>query len=401
MLIERRSIDELLSAQYNPRLDLKSGDLDYEKLKKSIMEFDYVDPVVWNKRTGRVVGGHQRLKILKELGKKDIEVSVVDLSDDKEKALNLALNKIAGDWDLPKLKDLLEELDTGDFDIELTGFGLDEIEDLMTQFLVEPDSPEEDDFDAEAEANSIVEPTTKLGDIWILGRHRLMCGDSTKLQDVEQLMDGTEANMIFTDPPYNVDYVGKTKNSLTIKNDKMDGSKFYQFLFDALTNMFNVTTPGGAIYVCHADSEGKNFRTAMTDAGWFLKQCLIWVKNSMVMGRQDYQWKHEPILYGWKPGAPHKWFGGRANTTVWNFDKPLKNAEHPTMKPIGISAKAISNSSRRGDVILDLFCGSGSTLMAAEQLGRTCFGMELDPLYCDVIVKRWEKYTGAKAELIE
>ncbi|WP_312200075.1 DNA-methyltransferase, partial [Anaerospora hongkongensis] len=292
------------------------------------------------------------------------------------------------------------------------------------------------------------EPMTKPGDVWQLGQHRLLCGDATVLSDVEKLMDGKLAAMIFTDPPYNVNYQGGTGDKLTIKNDNMSASQFKQFLHDAFAAMYAVTEPGGAIYVCHADSEGSNFRGALQETGWLLKQCLIWAKNQFVLGRQDYQWQHEPILYGWKPGAAHKFFGGRKQgtvieeaapiivrqddegalltftagihtvtlrvpsfeilqagddsfSTVWRFEKPVRNGEHPTMKPIGLCARAIQNSSRSGDIVADFFGGSGSTLMAAEQTGRTCFSMELDPGYCDVIIRRWEEFTGQKAVLVK
>lgn len=446
MKIEIKSIKDLKLADYNPRKDLQHGDPEYEKLKKSILEFDYVEPIIWNQQTGRVVGGHQRLKILKEIGRTEVEVSVVDLPEDKEKALNLALNKISGEWDMPRLKDLLEELNTGAFDIEITGFDHSEIDELMTQFNIEPE-PEEDDFDVDAELEKIIEPVTKPGDIWQLGRHRLMCGDATKISDVKRLMQGSLADMVFVDPPYNVDYTGGTKEKLKIMNDKMSPEDFYKFLKDSFSNMFEVTAPGRAVYVCHAESEGVNFRSALTDSGWLLKQCLIWVKNQLVLGRMDYQPRHEPILYGWKPGAAHRWYGGRKQSTViedqsdvsvrlqndeylitfcngiqvmtikvpsyevvhqgdgsdsaiWRFDKPLRNADHPTMKPVGIPARAIKNSSKPGDIVVDTFLGSGSTLIAAEQIGRTCCGLELDPVYCDVIIKRWEEFTGQKAQRI-
>ncbi|MGG1598488.1 site-specific DNA-methyltransferase [Paenibacillus naphthalenovorans] len=445
MEIRKIPISQINPAAYNPRLDLKPGDPEYEKLKRSIDEFGYVEPCVWNERTGNLVGGHQRFKILLEKGEQEVLCSVVDLDDDREKALNIALNKISGDWDLPKLKDLLEELDTGNIDIELTGFTEDEITDLMTQFHVEEET-DEDDFDPEAEASEIKEPITKRGDVWVLGRHRLMCGDATFITDVEKLMDGAEADMVFTDPPYNVNYEGGT--GLKIQNDDMADDEFKQFLIDSFASMFAATKPGGGIYICHADSEGINFRTAMVEAGWLMKQCIIWVKDSLVLGRQDYQWRHEPILYGWKPGAKHRWFGGRKQTTViesdnvltvkpeadgsvlltvtvgvqsvvlrvpkyevvyagndehtsiWRFEKPSRNPDHPTMKPIGIPARAIQNSSRPGDIVLDLFGGSGSTLIAAEQTGRSGYLMELDPVYCDVIVRRWEKLTGQKGVLL-
>lgn len=443
MDIRKINICEINPAPYNPRKDLQPGDLEYEKLRRSIEEFGYVEPMVWNECTGNLVGGHQRFKILVARGDQEFEVSVVNLDLQREKTLNLALNKISGDWDNEKLANVLKELELADFDIELTGFDTTEINALLTEFNLDAGAADPDDFDLEAAVDEVTDPITKPGDIWQLGRHRLMCGDATIKADVEKLMAGQLANMIFTDPPYNVDYEGGT--GLKIMNDHMESDKFYLFLRDAFTNMFAATKPGGSIYVCHADSEGANFRMAMTEARWLQKQCLIWVKNNLVMGRQDYQWRHEPILYGWKPGAAHKWYGGRKQTTVidesagisvapdesggsvitfndgiqtvairvpvyeilhqgddeestiWKFDKPLKNADHPTMKPVGIPSRAIRNSSRSGEVVLDLFLGSGSTLIAAEQTGRICYGLELDPVYCNVILKRWEEFTGQKA----
>lgn len=395
MEIIKLPIEKLNAAPYNPRIDLKPGDKEYEKLKKSILTFGYIDPIIVNKRGHVVVGGHQRLKILQAMGHKTVEVSLVDLPLDQEKALNIALNKTGGDWDLPKLQDLLAELQQTNLDIEITGFDDLEIENLLASVLdEEEDKPPkeqavEDDFDADEEAAKIKTPVTQPGDIWLLGRHRLLCGDATKAEDVRLLMDGKTASLVFTDPPYNVSYVGKTADKLKISNDQMLDADFYQFLLQSYTNMLEVVAPGGAIYVCHADTEGLNFRKAMVDAGWLLKQCLVWVKNSMVLGRQDYHWQHEPILYGWRPGAAHVWSSDRKQTTVWAFDRPSRSAEHPTMKPVGIPANAIQNSSRAGDIVLDLFGGSGSTLVAAEQTGRICYTSEIDPVYCDVIVARY------------
>jgi DNA modification methylase len=436
------SIDKLKPSVYNPRLDIQSGDPVYNKLKRSIEEFGLVEPIVWNRRTGRVVGGHQRLKVLQEMGVEKIEVVEVDIDDTQEKALNLALNKIENDWDPLKLKDLLEELDTGEIDIELTGFGEDEIKELMAKFALESDEQVRDDgFNFDEAFKEIEEPVTKEGDIWRLGRHRLLCGDATKREDILRLMSEHKAQMIFTDPPYNVNYEGQAGR---IKNDSMADSEFYAFLRAAFQNAYEVTVQGGAIYIAHADSQGLNFRRAMIDAGWLMKQCLIWVKNSMVLGRQDYQWRHEPILYGWKPGAPHSWYGGRKQTTVtelpvgleitgdergalitfssgletvvlrvpnydvlynggdegttvWRFERPTRSREHPTMKPIPLVARSIQNSSKSGEIVLDMFLGSGTTLMAAEQNGRVCYGAELDPKYCDVVIRRWEEFTGEKA----
>lgn len=401
MEIVKLPIEKLNTASYNPRIDLKPGDKEYEKLKKSILTFGYIDPIIVNKRGYVVVGGHQRLKILQATGHKTVDVSLVDLPLDQEKALNIALNKTGGDWDLPRLQELLAELQETDMDIEITGFDDLEIENLLSSVLDEEEgkSPKkqavEDDFDAEEEATKIKNPVTQPGDIWLLGRHRLLCGDATEEEDVRRLTDGKLCNMVFTDPPYNVAYVGKTADSLKIQNDSMADGDFYKFLFQAYTNMLEAVTPGGAIYVCHADTEGLNFRKAMVDAGWLLKQCLIWVKNSMVLGRQDYHWQHEPILYGWKPGAAHTWNSDRKQTTVWPFDRPSRSADHPTMKPLTIPANAIQNSSKTGDTVLDLFGGSGSTLIAAEQTGRICYTSELDPIYSDVIVARYIAQVGS------
>lgn len=444
--MEIRSIPvaEINPALYNPRKDLQPGDPEYERLKRSLEEFGYVDPCVWNERTGNLVGGHQRLKILITGGATEVDCSVVDLDPDREKALNVALNKISGDWDMPKLQELLLDIEAAGLDVEITGFTKDEMDELLDR-AEEGNQVREDGFDADAEAVKITNPVSQPGDLWILGRHRLLCGDATAGADVLKLMDGQLAEMIFTDPPYNVDYVGKTRDALRIQNDKMDGERFGEFLRAAFTHMQAATSPGGAIYVCHSDTEVVNFRTALTRAGWLLKQTVIWVKNAFVLGRQDYQWRHEPILYGWKPGAAHRWRGGRRQSTVidesiplvitreengshtlafqvgidqvvlrvpayeilvletdeastiWRFDKPTRNADHPTMKPIGLAARAVRNSSQTGAIVLDSFLGGGATLMAAEQLDRRCFGLELDPRYCDVIVRRWEEFTGLKA----
>jgi DNA modification methylase len=408
MKIVRIPIEMINPAPYNPRVDLKPGDEEYEKLKRSIEEFGYVEPLVWNRRTGNLVGGHQRYKILvNEKGLKELDVSEVDLDETREKALNIALNKISGDWETTKLAELLQELQASDeIDFELTGFSEEEFDELLEQLDIELDQDveyedvEDDEFDVESELENIEEPVTQRGDIWLLGEHRLLCGDSTNLEEVQRLMNGKRAAMVFTDPPYNVDYTGKTKDALKIQNDHMDNESFYRFLYDAFSVMYKVTEEGGPIYVCHADSEGLNFRKAMIDSGWLLKQCIIWVKNSIVLGRQDYHWQHEPILYGWKPGAAHKWAGDRKQSTVWEYDKPQRNAEHPTMKPIPIPAKAIQNSSYKGEIVFDPFGGSGSTLIAAEKTGRICYTVELDPKYCDVIVKRYEELTGNKAKLV-
>lgn len=394
MNIQKINIEKLKAAEYNPRKDLKPEDEEYQKIKKSILEFGYVAPVIVNSDM-TVIGGHQRLKVLKELGYKEVECNIVDLDKTKEKALNIALNKITGEWDNAKLEELLAELKETDIDMDMTGFSFDEVDNILKDI----EGSKEDDFDLDKTLNEIDEPITKPGDIWILGKNRLMCGDSTQKENVLRLMDKQEADMLLTDPPYNVDYEGKTVDALKIENDNMTSTEFYNFLLDSFRNMFEVTKCGSSVYVFHADTEGLNFRNAFNAVGFKLAQCLVWVKNTFVMGRQDYQWRHEPILYGWKEGAGHYFIDDRKQSTVLEFDKPSRNAEHPTMKPIDLLVYLIKNSSKENDLILDLFGGSGSTLIAAEQVKRRCYTMELDPKYCDVIVKRWELLTGEKAVL--
>ena len=394
MNIQIIKIDKLIPATYNPRKDLKPGDPEYIKIKNSIENFGYVSPLIIHKDM-TVIGGHQRLKVLKELGFTELECIVVDLDKTKEKALNIALNKIQGDWDEEKLEALLQELKLDDFDTNLTGFDFDEVDEILKDVT----GSKEDNFDIDSAHEEIEEPITKPGDIWILGKHRLMCGDSTQKNDIMRLINNQEADMILTDPPYNVDYVGKTAEALKIKNDNMSDNQFYEFLKKVFENMYGVTKEGASIYVFHADTEGLNFRKAFKDSGYKLAECLIWKKDCFVMGRQDYQWQHEPILYGWKEGTAHYFINDRTQSTILEFDRPKQSTLHPTMKPIDLIAKLIKNSSKENDIILDLFGGSGSTIIAAEQLNRNCYTMELDPKYCDVIVKRWETLTNKEAIL--
>jgi DNA modification methylase len=394
MNIQKIKIESLKPAEYNPRKDLKPEDEEYQKIKKSITEFGYVAPIIINSNM-TVIGGHQRLKVLKEIGYTEVECVVVDLDQKKEKALNIALNKISGDWDNDKLEELLAELKQTDIDMDITGFSFDEVDEILKDIT----GSKEDDFDLDQALDEIEEPISKRGDVWILGKNRLMCGDSTQKEDVMHLMNSQEADMLLTDPPYNVDYEGKTSEALKIENDNMSETEFYNFLLDSFKNMFDSIKYGGSAYVFHADTEGLNFRNAFKSCGFKLAQCLVWVKNTFVMGRQDYQWRHEPILYGWKPGAGHYFVDNRKQSTVLEFDKPSRNAEHPTMKPVDLLVYLIKNSSKENDLILDLFGGSGSTLIAAEQTQRRCYTMELDPKYCDVIIKRWENLTGEKAIL--
>ena len=382
MLIEKKNVAELLPADYNPRKDLRPGDPEYEKLKRSIEQFGYVEPVIWNATTGRVVGGHQRLKVLQDMGMTEVDCVVVELDEEHEKALNVALNKISGEWDNDKLALLIADLQGADFDVSLTGFEPAELDDLFKEDV--KDGIKEDDFDIDAE---LAKPTiTKSGDLWCLGPHRLFCGDSTKPESYEMLMAGKKANLVVTDPPYNVNYEGSAGK---IQNDNMDNDSFYQFLLDAFTNMEAVMADDASIYVFHADTEGLNFRKAFSDAGFYLSGCCIWKKPSLVLGRSPYQWQHEPCLYGWKPGAGHFWNSDRKQTTVWNFDKPQRNAIHPTMKPIALMAYPICNSSAPGQIVVDFFSGSGSTLMACQQTDRICHAIEIDPRYVSATVSRY------------
>ena len=382
MIIEKKNTADLLPADYNPRKDLKPGDAEYEKLKRSIEQFGYVEPVIWNQTTGRVVGGHQRLKVLMDMGMTEVDCVVVAMDEEKEKALNIALNKISGDWDKDKLALLIADLQGADFDVSLTGFEPAEIDALFKDTL--KDGVKDDDFDVGAE---LAQPTmTKPGDVWTLGRHRLICGDSTKAETYDLLMGGTKANLVITDPPYNVNYEGSAGK---IKNDNMADEAFYNFLLDAYTQMHSAMADDASIYVFHADTEGLNFRRAFADAGFYLSGCCIWKKQSLVLGRSPYQWQHEPCLYGWKKNGKHQWYTGRKETTIWEFDKPKKNGDHPTMKPIPLLAYPIMNSSMSNSVVLDPFGGSGSTLIACEQADRICCTIELDEKFCDVIVKRY------------
>lgn len=386
MIIEKKNTADLLPADYNPRKDLKPGDAEYEKLKRSIEQFGYVEPVIWNKTTGRVVGGHQRLKVLIDMGMTEVDCVVVELSEDKEKALNIALNKISGEWDKDKLALLIADLQGADFDVSLTGFEPAELDDLLN---IDADA-KDDDFDVGAE---LEKPTfSKAGDVWTLGRHRLICGDSTKAETFDMLLGSTKANLVITDPPYNVNYEGSAGK---IKNDNMADDAFYNFLLAAYTQMHSAMADDASIYVFHADTEGLNFRRAFADAGFYLSGCCIWKKQSLVLGRSPYQWQHEPCLYGWKKNGKHQWYTGRKETTIWEFDKPKKNGDHPTMKPIPLLAYPIMNSTMSNAVVLDPFGGSGSTLIACEQTDRICYTVELDEKFCDVIVKRYIEQVGS------
>lgn len=387
MLIEKMKTENLLPADYNPRKDLKPGDEEYEKLKRSIEQFGYVEPVIWNRTTGRVVGGHQRLKVLIDMGINEVDCVVVEMDENKEKALNVALNKISGEWDKDKLALLISDLQAEDFDVSLTGFDAAEIDDLFKDTI--QDKIKDDDFDVDAELQN---PTiTKPGDVWQLGRHRLVCGDSTLAETYDMLLGDEKVNLVITDPPYNVNYEGSAGK---IKNDNMEDDKFYNFLFDAFSNTEKYMADDASIYVFHADTEGLNFRKAFKDAGFYLSSTCIWKKQSLVLGRSPYQWQHEPILFGWKKKGKHQWYTGRKESTIWEFDKPKKNGDHPTMKPIPLLAYPIMNSSMSNCLVLDSFGGSGSTLIACEQTDRIARTIELDEKFCDVIIKRYIEQVG-------
>ena len=386
-------IDKLIPAGYNPRKKLKTGDAEYEKIKNSITEFGFVDPIIVNADM-TIIGGHQRWYVLKAMGYSEIGCIVVDLDKTKERGLNLALNKITGTWDMPMLKELLLELEKVNYNIAFTGFDQPEVDEILSD--CHDKEIKEDDFDPEKAAAEIITPISKQGDIWLLGRHRLICGDSTLHETYETLMDGKKANLVVTDPPYNVDYEGSAGK---IKNDKMEDGKFYEFLLKAFQGMFSVLADGGCIYVFHADRETVNFRLAFRDAGFLCHETCVWVKNTPVMGHCDYQYNHEPILYGWKPTKGHKFYGDRKHRTTWNFDRPTKSPDHPTMKPVSLIAYPIQNSSVTNCIVLDPFGGSGTTLIACEQTRRVCNTIELDEKYCDVIVNRYIVQLGTDANV--
>ena len=385
-------VGELCPAAYNPRKKLKAGDKEYEKIKKSIQEFGYVEPIIANYDM-TVIGGHQRLTVLKDLGYTEVQCVVVHIEDEaKVKALNIALNKITGAWNEQLLADLIVDLQSQDFNTDLTGFEPAEIEQLFSK--VHNKEIKEDDFDVEEE---LKRPTlSKSGDLWLLGRHRLVCGDAILPETYIVLMDGQKANLVITDPPYNVN-VEETAGK--IKNDNMPDEDFYKFLFAAFTNMEQNMESDASIYVFHADSKGLIFRQAFHDAGFYLSGCCIWKKNALVLGRSPYQWQHEPCLFGWKVGGKHQWYSDRKQTTIWEYDRPKSSKEHPTMKPVALMAYPMQNSSMSNCIVLEPFCGSGSTLIACEQTHRICYAIELDEKFVDVIVKRYIETAGSSDQV--
>ena len=391
--ITYRKVEDLIPYVNNSR---KHSDQQVAQIAASIKEFGWTNPILVDKDKG-IIAGHGRLMAARKLKMDDVPtIELSHLSEAQKKALVIADNKLAlnADWDTQILSLELSELQDIGFDLDILGFDANEL-----NALLEPEQVEGlTDEDAVPEVPE--EPKTKLGDIYQLGNHRLMCGDSTSIADIERLCDGQLVDMWLTDPPYNVAYEGKTKDALKIKNDSMDNDTFRQFLRDSYVAADVVMKPGAVFYIWHADSEGYNFRGAAKDAGWTVRQCLIWKKSVMVMGRQDYHWRHEPCLYGWKEGAGHLWASDRKQTTILEFDKPSRNGEHPTMKPVELFSYQMLNNTKGGDMVLDSFGGSGTTMIAAEKHGRQSRLMELDPKYCDVIVKRWEDFTGKKAVLL-
>ena len=353
MQFQSYKIADLIPASYNPRKKLKPGDKEYEKIKNSIREFGYVEPIIINSDM-TIIGGHQRATVLADLGYTEVECIVVDIDKNKEKALNVALNKITGEWNKELLADLIKDLEDSEFDVSITGFEPPEIEQLFNS--VHDKKIMEDDFDVEAElAKPIV---AKTGDVWLLGKHRVICGDSI-----------------------------------------LPDEDFYKFLFAAFVNMEQSMEQDASIYVVHADTEGLNFRKAFKDAGFYLSGCCIWKKNALVLGRSPYQWQHEPCLFGWKKGGKHQWYSDRKQTTIWEYDRPKASKDHPTMKPVALMAYPIQNSCMSNCIVLDPFLGSGSTLIACEQTHRICYGIELDEKFVDVIVNRYIEQCGSDADV--
>lgn len=401
MNIKDININLLKEYENNPRYNENAVD----KVAESIKEFGFKVPIIIDKNNV-IITGHTRLKAAQKLGLKKVPCLIADdLSPEQIKAFRLADNKVSeyATWDEEKLYNELLELKVVDFEIETFGFETNDIdistadiESIKNKFESETANITEvveDNFDVELPEESI----SKLGDIYQLGNHCLMCGDSTNKIDVEKLMNGNKADLLVTDPPYNVNYQGATKDALTIENDSMSSEQFNEFLTKAFNRAFESIKNGASFYIWYASREHINFETALKNAGLEVRQQLIWNKNSMVLSRQDYHWKHEPCLYGWKDGANHNWYSDRTQTTILEFNKPARNGEHPTMKPLDLIGYLIKNSSKENDIVLDLFGGSGSTLIASEQLNRQCFMMEYDPKYVDVIIKRWETLTGEKA----
>jgi len=396
MKIIQKRISKITPYENNPR----NNDAAVEPVAASIKEFGFRVPILID-ADGVIIAGHTRYKAAILLNMDEVPcIQADDLTPEQIKAFRIADNKTAeyAAWDFDALAAELDALQQIGYDLTLTGFAQDALDDILA--TLEPAKEAKDDgFEGDIDPEE--SPYSQPGDIWMLNSHRLMCGDSTCADTVAVLMHGSLADMCLTDPPYNVDYEGKTADKLTIKNDNMPQEQYYEFLLSVHRNIYASIKDGAAVYVFHADSEGETVRRAYRESGLKLAQCCIWAKNTMVMGRQDYQWQHEPVLYGWKPTGAHKWYSDRSQTTIWNFDRPVRSAEHPTMKPIPLMAYPIQNSSPKGGIVLDLFGGSGSTLIACDQVGRLCYTMDDDPRYCDLMVRRFlYNVEGGKIQLL-
>ena len=392
MIVENIDINLLKPYANNPR---KLTPKAIEKVAESLKQFGFRQPIVVD-NDNIIVVGHTRYQASRKLGYTQVPITKINnLTKEQINAYRIADNRTneEAEWDDELLALEIKDLEMKDFDISLTGMDKPELDKILFE---EKQGNTDDDEVPEAPE----EPITKPGDIWQLGNHRIICGDSTLPETYQRLLADKKVDLYLTDPPYNVAYVGKTKDALTIQNDKQTDDQFQEFLKNAFTNSTEYLKLGGSFYIWHSDSEGLLFRLAVNDANLKLRQTLIWSKNSMVMGRQDYQWQHEPCLYGWKEGASHTWYSDRKQTTILNFERPTSSKLHPTMKPVKLISYLINNSTKQEDIVLDSFLGSGSTLIACEKLQRICYGIELDPIYCDVIIKRWEQWANAKATKI-
>lgn len=392
--LELLALDGLIPYARNSRTH---SDAQVAQIAASIREFGFTNPILVDE-AGGIIAGHGRVMAATRLGLVHVPcIRLTGLTEAQRRAYVIADNRLAlnADWDEAMLAIELQELADCNFDVELLGFDAREIDKIISQATATLEGESDPDEAPAPRAEAI----STIGNIWICGKHRVMCGDSTLSSEMARLMGGRMADILITDPPYNVAYTGKTKDALTIENDAMCDASFRQFLSSAFVSADAVMKPGAVFYIWHADSEGFNFRSAVQAVGWQIRQCLVWVKQTMVMGRQDYHWKHEPCLYGWKDGAAHLWASDRKQTTVLEFDRPFRNADHPTMKPIDLIEYQLRNNSEAGHIVLDSFGGSGTTLIAAEKSGRFSRLMEVDPAYVDVIVRRWQQFTGKRATL--
>jgi len=404
MIIKKVLVSEINPAVYNPRLDLQPEDPEYQKLKKSIATFGYVDPLLWNERTKTLISGHQRLKILIEQGLTEVEVSVVDFSIEQEKACNLAMNKISGRWDDNKLAVLLEELQKmPDFDVGLTGFDIPEVSEILDR----AEEAKEDGFDLEKNLNNTGKAITQKGDLIMLGRHRLLCSDSSNPEEIKRIIGNAKVNLIFSDPPYNVNYYGgnrpipnarpkKSRDWQRIYNDNLSQSEYEEWLKTILKNVTPYLAPGAPCYLWNGHAQFGPMHSMLTELGFHVSCVITWAKESFAIGYGDYNNQTEFCLYAWKAdNGAHAWYGPTNESTLWQIKRaPTGSYNHPTTKPVALAHRAIKNSSKRGDIVLDMFLGSGTTLIASEALNRACFGMEIDPCYCDAIVRRYIAYVG-------